>query len=62
MGVYGPKCNIIQALGTYTTIFEAKVLAVIKCAEINLKNGTNINIISDSQALQKALCSNTVKS
>jgi len=57
--------NIKQALGTYTTIVQAEVLAIYKCAEINLKkrlNGTNINIISDSQAALKALCSSTVKS
>jgi len=65
MCVFGPKCNIRQALGTYTTILQAEVLVINKCAEINPKkrfNGTNINIISDSQVAIKALCSNTIKS
>jgi len=61
LGVIGPRLSHHESLGTYTSIFQAEVCAIGRCADFNLtRNYQNrdIAILSDSQAALKAI-SNT---
>ncbi|XP_062710910.1 uncharacterized protein LOC134288974 [Aedes albopictus] len=58
-GIYGPGIQISVAMGHYPTVFQAEILAILKCANICLERKyryANICIFSDSQAALKALC------
>jgi len=58
MGVVGPMLKYHKLMGRYTSIFQAEVCAVGRCAEFNLQRnyrGKDIAILSDSQAAIKAL-------
>ena len=67
LGVCGmtPRVNYSRGLGKYATVFQAEVLAIIDCLQINIKkgySGKRILIFSDSQAALKALESFQCKS
>jgi ribonuclease HI len=53
------------ALGSYATVFQAEVFAILKVAqseEVKACSGKNIAICSDSQAALKAVCANRIRS
>ena len=63
IGITGPQTRISESLGKYPSIFQAEILAIERCASINLENGIrnkSINIFTDSQAAIGALKSYTV--
>ena len=67
LGVHGavPRIDLFRGLGKYATVFQAEVLAIIDCLQINLKKGyqgKRILIYSDSQAALLALNSFQIKS
>nr|XP_042913339.1 uncharacterized protein LOC122273325 [Parasteatoda tepidariorum] len=67
LGVCGlsPRFNLFEGLGEYATVFQAEVLAIVNCLQINIKkgyHGKRILIFSDSQAALMALYSFQVKS
>jgi len=58
LGVVGPTLKYYESMGRYTSIFQAEVCAIVRCAEFNLQRnyrGRDIAILSDSQAAIKAL-------
>jgi len=58
LGVIGPRVSHHESLGTYTSIFQAEVCAIGRCADFNLKRNyrnRDIAILSDSQAALKAI-------
>ena len=64
-GVIGPRKMYFEPMGRYTSIFQAEIYAIDKCASFNLQRnyrGQNIAILTDSQAAIKALRSNQVNS
>src|SRR5699024_7686009 len=64
-GVYGPGTKCSEALGTYPSVFQAKIHAIERCIDFNLlKNyrGSDIAILSDSQKAIKALSSYAISS
>ena len=65
LGVFGPRVKHSEALGRNTSIFQAEVAAILRCACLNLSRGyrnKEIAILSDSQAALKALSSTTTQS
>lgn len=59
-GVFGPRCNIVQPMGKFTTVFQAEIHAIELCASRILERklqSQRIAILSDSQAALKALTS-----
>lgn len=64
-GVFGPRTKYSEAMGHFPNICQAELLAIERCAEINLNRGyvnKRIGIFSDSQAAIKALGSYVVTS
>ena len=64
-GIHGPSTKCALALGSCTNIFQAELLAIERCLDINLKRNyqrCNIAIHSDSQAAIKALSSYVIDS
>ncbi|XP_050335810.1 uncharacterized protein LOC126762809 [Bactrocera neohumeralis] len=64
-GIAGPRTKLSIPMGCFPSIFQAEVLAISQCAEINLsRNYRNqrIAILSDSQAALKAISSYETKS
>lgn len=62
--VNGPNCKARKALGSFPTVFQGKMYAILLCAQLNLNKGlkgAHINIMSDSQAPIKALLLSRVK-
>ena len=60
MGIYGdrPRADISFSLGQHSTVFQAEMLAIMTCAQENLRRGyrnKHIYICSDSQAALRAL-------
>ncbi|MQP77773.1 hypothetical protein CQ393_18025, partial [Stenotrophomonas sp. MYb238] len=58
LGVVGLRLKYHESMGRYTSIFQAEVCAIGRCAEFNLQRnyrGKDIAILSDSQAAIKAL-------
>jgi len=58
LGVVGRRLKYHEKVGRYTSIFQAEVCAIGRCAEINLQRNyrdKDISILSDSQAALKAL-------
>jgi len=53
-----PRCNLIDSLGRFCTVFLAEVFAILACVQQEVVQGTKnkqIYIYSDSQAALKAL-------
>ena len=64
-GLTGPQQSISISMGHYPGIFQAELLAIDKCAQINLDRGyenVDIAIMSDSQAALKALEGTQIRS
>lgn len=66
-GVYGvrPKAQIAISLGSFASVFQAEMYAILACALENLRRAfcnQNIFIFSDSQAALKALASVEINS
>lgn len=64
-GVFGPGVNVSYALGSWPTVFQAEIYAILECADICLKRryrNANICICSDSKAALNALKSRTYTS
>ncbi|KMQ81533.1 lian-aa1 retrotransposon protein, partial [Lasius niger] len=58
LGVVGLRLKYHELMGRYTSIFQAEVCAIGRCAEFNLQRNyrdKDIDILSDSQAAIKAL-------
>ncbi|XP_052842614.1 uncharacterized protein LOC128256356 [Drosophila gunungcola] len=65
LGVVGPRIKYHESLGQYTSIFQAEVCAIGRCAELNIQRGykeKDISILSDSRAAITALHSNKITS
>jgi len=67
LGVHGvsPRTNIFGSLGAYVTVFQAEVLAITNCLQLNIEkgyHGKRILVFSDSQAALMALNSFQVNS
>ena len=63
-GVLGGKTGLVFSLGTFATIFQAEVYAIMAAVRESIArgyNGRTITIFTDSQAALKALESVTVK-
>ena len=64
-GLTGPQQSISISMGHYPGIFQAELLAIDKCAQINLDRGyenVDLAIMSDSQAAVQKLESTQIKS
>lgn len=66
-GVYGETtgARLSYALGSYASVFQAEIYAILKCGYENLRHGfanRNIYVYSDSRAALLALSSNRVDS
>ncbi|CAD7083660.1 unnamed protein product [Hermetia illucens] len=64
-GVIGPRKMYFEPMGRYSSIFQAEIYAIDKCASFNLQRNyrrQNIAILTESQAAIKALRSNQVNS
>lgn len=64
-GVYGPNTRISEPMGSWPTVFQAEIQAIIICARVIIAKGmkgTHISIFSDSQAALQALSSWEFKS
>jgi ribonuclease HI len=64
-GIYSGDCSVSISLGHYATVFQAEASAILICAqELVSRNtrGRTVYILSDSQAVLKALCAYGVDS
>ncbi|XP_049304030.1 uncharacterized protein LOC125776332 [Bactrocera dorsalis] len=64
-GIAGPRTRLSIPMGRFPSIFQAEVLAISRCTEINLHRGYRnewITILSDSQAALKAISAYEIKS
>ena len=64
-GIFGPKTKYFESAGVNLNIFQAEVLAIERCTQINLGRNYRkqiIVIMSDSQAAIKALSSYKISS